>query len=42
MISPRERFLQNPPDAPLEHMVYFVNELPKLSHYPETRRLMAL
>ena len=31
-----------PPDVPLEHMVYFVNELRKLSHYPETQRLIAL
>jgi uroporphyrinogen decarboxylase len=27
-----------PPDVPLENMVYFINELRKLSHYPETRR----
>ena len=25
-----------PPDVPLENLVYFVNELRKLSHYPET------
>ena len=31
-----------PPDVPLEHMIYFVNELRKLSDYPETRRVVTL
>jgi hypothetical protein len=28
--------------VPLENMVYFVNELRKLSAYPETRRVVTL
>ena len=31
-----------PPDVPLENMVYFVNELRKLSDFPETRRVVTL
>ena len=31
-----------PPDVPLDNMVYFVNELRKLSAYPETRRIVTL
>jgi len=31
-----------PPNVPLENMVYFVNELRKLSAYPETRRVVEL
>jgi uroporphyrinogen decarboxylase len=31
-----------PPDVPLENMIYFVNELRKLSEYPETRRVVTL
>ena len=29
-----------PPDIPYENMVYFLNELRKLSEYPETRRIL--
>jgi uroporphyrinogen decarboxylase len=31
-----------PPDVPLENMVYFCNELRKLSHFPETRRVITI
>ena len=31
-----------PPDVPLRNMVYFLNELRKLSHYPETRHTIEL
>jgi uroporphyrinogen decarboxylase len=31
-----------PPDVPLENIVYFCNELRKLSAFPETRRVVTL
>ena len=31
-----------PPDVPLEHMIYLVNELRKMSDFPETRRVATL